>query len=87
MEPGPVLGIDRGRASDRECCDSGDGEPSHVNLLGRLARRMGAAGDAINLQFGQNAPPYQDVIPMNSSKINHHIMPSNFGSHSEISGT
>ena len=36
---------------------------------------------AINLQFGKNALPYQDVI------LQLQIMPSSLGSQSEISGT
>jgi hypothetical protein len=68
LEPGTILGIDRGRAGDRKNSDGGDGEPSHVNLLGRLSVRMSATSHAINLQFGQTRPSCQDVTEINQDE-------------------
>jgi hypothetical protein len=49
---------------------------------------MNAHPRAINLQFGNSATSYQDVIfPPFDAIENLHIMPSSRGSQSEISGT
>ena len=60
--------------------------------------RMGIRASAINLQFGNQAHSYQDLIPFtigntqnqgtsNARQLTYWIMPSSRGSHSEISGT
>ena len=64
-----------------------------VNFLMRTSSkrarpRMSAPQRAINLQFGQSALSYQDVIWLPFIKIKAiQIIPSSRGSHSEISGT